>query len=146
MPVVQTMKTESSLRRREGPFRVQLSGRRIGSRLPGARIGLYGRSRHPWLTGSAGWSYVAATQGILGVRLAFDGMIVDPCIAPHWGEFQVTLQWRGATYHITVRNPERIEKGVKRVTLNGQVLDGSIPPQEAGTVHEVLVTMGRGAE
>ena len=58
----------------------------------------FGRARHPWLTGSAGWSYTAATRWILGVRLTFDGLIVDPCIPADWEEFQVTRQWRGATY------------------------------------------------
>ena len=42
----------------------------------------FGRARHPWLTGSAGWSYTAATRWILGVRLTFGGLIVDPCIPP----------------------------------------------------------------
>jgi len=40
----------------------------------------YGRARHPWLTGSAGWNYTAVTRWILGVRPGFDGLIVDPCI------------------------------------------------------------------
>jgi N,N'-diacetylchitobiose phosphorylase len=102
----------------------------------------YGRARHPWLTGSGGWSYTAATQGILGVRLTFDGMIVDPCIPSSWGEFCVIRQWRGATYEITVKNPDGVEKGVKRITLNGNPIDGPIPPQEEGTSHQVLVTLG----
>lgn len=104
----------------------------------------HGRARHPWLTGSGGWSYTAATQGILGIRLAFDGLIIDPCIPAQWDEFQVTRRWRGATYNITVRNPDGVEKGVKMMTLNGTALVGPIPPQEAGTVHRVVVTLGRG--
>jgi N,N'-diacetylchitobiose phosphorylase len=102
----------------------------------------YGRARHPWLTGSAGWSYVAATQGILGIRLTFDGLTVDPCIPAEWDEFQVTREWRGATYKITVRNPDGVGKGVKTITVNGESVEGPIPPQEAGTVHTVVVTMG----
>ena len=104
----------------------------------------HGRARHPWLTGSGGWSYTAATQGILGIRLAFDGLIIDPCIPAQWDDFQVTRRWRGATYNITVRNPDGVEKGVKMMTLNGTALVGPIPPQEAGTVHRVVVTLGKG--
>ena len=48
----------------------------------------YGRARHPWLTGSSGWNYTAVTRWILGVRLSFDGMIVDPCIPAGWGGIQ----------------------------------------------------------
>lgn len=102
----------------------------------------FGRARHPWLTGSAGWNYTAATRWILGVRLTFAGLIVDPCIPAAWKGFKVTRQWRGATFHITVSNPNGVEKGVQAVTLNGKPLDGPIPPQPSGSVHEVLVEMG----
>ncbi len=33
----------------------------------------HGKANHPWLTGSSGWAYIAATNYILGVRLSFDG-------------------------------------------------------------------------
>ncbi len=33
----------------------------------------FGRARHPWLTGSGGWNYTAATRWILGIQLGFDG-------------------------------------------------------------------------
>jgi N,N'-diacetylchitobiose phosphorylase len=102
----------------------------------------FGRARHPWLTGSAGWNYTAATRWILGVRLTFAGLIVDPCIPAAWKGFKVNRQWRGATFHITVSNPGGVEKGVRSVTLNGKPVDGAIPPQPSGSVHEVLVIMG----
>ena len=86
--------------------------------------------------------YTAATQWILGLRLTFDGLIIDPCIPEDWKEFQVTRQWRGATFHITVKNPDRVQKGVKSIVLNGTPLQGAIPPQAAGTTHDVVVTMG----
>lgn len=102
----------------------------------------FGRARHPWLTGSAGWSYTAATHWILGVRPGFEGLTVDPCIPGDWREFEVVRQWRGATFRIHVENPDGVEQGVKRITLNGETLAGSIPPQVAGTVHDVRVVMG----
>jgi len=103
----------------------------------------FGRARHPWLTGSAGWNYTAATRWILGVRPGFDGLTIDPCIPPAWPGFEVTRRWRGATFHITVRNPEGVEKGVKTVTLNGNAVEGPIPPQPAGSENEVVVLLGR---
>jgi len=102
----------------------------------------FGRARHPWLTGTAGWFYTAATRWMLGVRLGFDGMIVDPCIPGDWKGFEVTRRWRGATYHIVVQNPDGVQKGVKSITLNGDLVTGPIPPQEAGSVNRVLVVMG----
>ena len=103
----------------------------------------YGRARHPWLTGSAGWNYTAMTHWILGVRLAFEGLVVDPCIPVEWKEFHVTRRWRGAQFEITVKNPESVEKGVAPVTLNGEPVEGAIGPQPAGSVNEVVVVMGR---
>jgi N,N'-diacetylchitobiose phosphorylase len=102
----------------------------------------FGRARHPWLTGSGGWNYTAVTRWILGVQLSFEGLIVDPCIPSDWKEFQVTRQWRGATFEMTVRNPEGVEKGVRATTLNGQSIEGPIPPQPAGSVNHVTVVMG----
>jgi N,N'-diacetylchitobiose phosphorylase len=102
----------------------------------------YGRARHPWLTGSAGWNYTAATRWMLGIRLSFHGLEIDPCIPAAWKQFQVTRQWRGATFRIAVTNPDGVEKGVRSVTLNGGLWTGPIPPQPAGSVHRVEVVMG----
>ena len=102
----------------------------------------YGRARHPWLTGSGGWNYTAATRWILGVRLNFDGMVVDPCIPASWKRFQVSRRWREAKFEITVENPDGVQKGVRSVTLNGNVIEGAIPPQPAGSVNQVSVVMG----
>jgi N,N'-diacetylchitobiose phosphorylase len=102
----------------------------------------FGRARHAWLTGSAGWNYTAATRWILGIRLGFDGMIVDPCIPAEWDGFNVQRQWRGATFDISVRNPEHVQKGVTAVELNGRAVQGLITPQPPGSVNHVSVTMG----
>jgi N,N'-diacetylchitobiose phosphorylase len=103
---------------------------------------LHGQAHHPWLTGSAGWFYNAVTRHILGVRLTFDGLVIDPCIPSAWPGFSVSRQWRGATYEISVENPDGIQKGVKSITLNGASVTGPIPPQPAGSVNEVVVVMG----
>jgi N,N'-diacetylchitobiose phosphorylase len=102
----------------------------------------FGRARHPWLTGSAGWNYTAATRWILGVRLGFSGLVVDPCIPPEWKSFEVRRRWRGATYIIKVENPKGVSKGVVSVRLNSVPVQGPVPAQAAGSVNEVLVTMG----
>ncbi|HEY9165725.1 MAG TPA: GH116 family glycosyl hydrolase [Candidatus Kryptonia bacterium] len=102
----------------------------------------YGRARHPWLTGSAGWSYTAATKYILGVRPSYKGLIIDPCIPSDWDGFHVERKWRGATYRISVENPEGVEKGVVSIELNGKPISGAIPVQPKGSVNEVRAVMG----
>ncbi len=102
----------------------------------------FGRARHPWLTGSAGWNYTAVTRWMLGVRLSFEGLIVDPCIPSAWKGFTVVRRWRDATYTIAVENPDGVSKGVASVTLNGTRVHGAIPAQSAGSKNDVRVVMG----
>jgi len=101
----------------------------------------FGRARHPFMTGSSGWAYYAATQYLLGIRPDFDSMEIDPCIPADWAEFSVTRKWRGAEYQIHVTNPNGVEKGVSSITLNGEKVD-SLPVMPAGSVCRVEVTMG----
>jgi len=101
----------------------------------------FGRARHPFMTGSAGWSYYAATRYLLGVRPGFRELTVDPCIPHGWDGFAVTRAWRGAVYRITVDNPQHVCKGVARITVDGNPAQ-RIPLFTGGT-HEVTVTMGK---
>lgn len=103
--------------------------------------GAHGRARHPWLTGSAGWFYTAATKYILGVRPSFDGLVIDPCIPAEWKGFEMARKWRGATFTITVANPNHVEKGIGSITLNNSPIDGPIPPQPRGSTNRVKVVM-----
>lgn len=102
----------------------------------------FGRARHPFMTGSGGWSYFSATRYILGIRPGFDSLVIDPCIPGDWKEFEAVRVWRGATYNITVKNPNGVEKGVKKILLNGKETGASVPCQDQGTVNFVEVIMG----
>ena len=101
----------------------------------------FGEAHHPFMTGSAGWAYYAATQYLLGVRPEFDSLTVDPCIPADWKEFTVDRIWRGAEYRIRVTNPKGVEKGVAEIRLNGETVD-SIPVLAPGSVSEIEVIMG----
>ena len=101
----------------------------------------FGEAHHPFMTGSAGWAYYAATQYLLGVRPEFDSLTVDPCIPADWKEFTVDRIWRGAEYRIRVTNPKGVEKGGAEIRLNGETVD-SIPVQAPGSVSEIEVIMG----
>ncbi|MDE6606726.1 MAG: N,N'-diacetylchitobiose phosphorylase [Lachnospiraceae bacterium] len=101
----------------------------------------YGRARHPFMTGSGGWSYFSATRYILGIRPQMDFLEIDPCIPAEWKEFEVTRKWRGAAYKIRVENPEGVMKGVKKILMDGREVE-KIKQQEKGSVHQVTVIMG----
>ena len=101
----------------------------------------FGRARHPFMTGSAGWAYYSATQYMLGVRPGFDELQINPCVPATWKTFSVSRQWRGACFHIHVENPDGVEKGVKAIYLNGNRVE-RIGVQPEGSVHEVRVIIG----
>lgn len=100
----------------------------------------HGRARHPFMTGSSGWSYYAATRYMLGIRPEFDSLTVDPCIPAEWDSFTAVRRWRGAEYRIRVENPAHVEKGVLRIELDGKVTD--IIPVFTEGIHTVTVTLG----
>ena len=101
----------------------------------------FGRAHHPFMTGSAGWAYYAATQYLLGIRPGFDRLTVDPCIPADWTAFSVRRVWRGAIYDIYVHNPNGVEKGVRSILLDGEETD-MIPALPAGGRCRVDVIMG----
>lgn len=101
-----------------------------------------GEAKNSWLTGTAAWNFYAVSQYILGIRPAYDGLEIDPCISPEWKTYGVTRKFRGATYHITVNNPGGKMKGVSSVTVNGKPVEGNVVPvQPAGSVCEVEVIL-----
>jgi len=103
----------------------------------------YGNSRVPWLSGSATWSFVAATQYILGLQPQYDGLIIDPCIPSSWEGFEVSRRFRGKEINICVKNPSRVEKGVKLIKLNGENISGNkLLFQSMKEINEVEVIMG----
>ena len=101
----------------------------------------FGRARHPFMTGSGGWAYFAATRYILGVRPDYDSLTIDPCIPADWEAFRVTRIFRGARYDIRVSNPEGVMKGVKEIRVDGQPAD-KIDVMPAGSEHVVEVILG----
>lgn len=101
----------------------------------------FGRAHHPFMTGSSGWAYYAATQYLLGIRPEFDHLVIDPCIPGTWKEFSVVRKWRGAEYQIHVTNPAGVEKGVAQIRLNGMEVK-EIPVQSAGSTVKIEVVMG----
>ena len=73
----------------------------------------------------------------------YAGLELNPCIPKAWNGFKVTRRFRGATYHIEVKNPSHVSKGVKSVLVDGQEIAGRVVPAfDDGGEHRVEVTMG----
>lgn len=100
----------------------------------------FGRARHPFMTGSGGWSYFTATHHILGIKPGYDCLTIDPCVPADWKKFSVSRIWRGATYEIEVLNPDGKMKGIREIEVDGVKAD-KIPVFSAGSTHKITVTM-----
>jgi len=88
----------------------------------------FGQSRNPWLTGTASWTYTAVTQYLLGIKPRLDGLLIDPAIPSDWPEYTVHRRFRGKDITITVQNPNRVERGVASLEIDGVAVDGALAP------------------
>lgn len=111
--------------------------------IAGKDAGRMGEAKNSWLTGTAAWNFVAISQAILGIKPEYDGLRVEPCIPSAWKDYKITRVFRGATYEISIRNPDGVQKGVRLVTVDGEAIEGNVLPVfPEGTSHRVEVVMG----
>jgi len=61
-----------------------------------------GRGGWTWYTGSAGWLYRAAVEGILGIRLKGGQLFVNPSLPSNWDGFAAEIERDGSKYRISV--------------------------------------------
>ncbi len=102
-----------------------------------------GRGGWTWYTGSAGWMYRVGIEGILGITLERGQLRIDPCIPRGWPGFEADVQHAGATFHIVVENPDGVNRGVRRVEMDGVERPGGLIASDSDGVHQVRVVMGR---
>ncbi|WP_313605058.1 GH36-type glycosyl hydrolase domain-containing protein [Rhizobium sp.] len=68
-----------------------------------------------WYTGSAGWLYRAAIEGILGIKRNGDRLTVDPSLPTGWDGFEAELTIEGKAHKIKVEGAT--------VTVDGKSAD-----------------------
>ncbi len=104
----------------------------------------FGEAKNNWLTGTAAWTFVTISQGLLGIKPDYAGLRIDPCIPKAWPGFSATRQFRGNTYQIQVSNPKGVSKGVASLRLDGQAIDPTapIPYVPDGKAHTVEILLG----
>jgi len=102
----------------------------------------FGLARNSWLSGTASWTYQAATKYILGIKPTFAGLMVDPCISPDWSGYKAVRKYRGTIYNIEVMNAKGISKGIKIMLVDGSEISGNILPVVDAETCNVKVIMG----
>jgi cellobiose phosphorylase len=69
--------------------------------------------------------------------------MVDPCIPPAWNGFSVCRHFRSAWYNIQVKNPNHVSKGIGKMTVDGNGVQGNIIPLFTDSAtHNIVVIMG----
>jgi cyclic beta-1,2-glucan synthetase len=81
-----------------------------------------GRGGWTWYTGSAGWLYRAAVEGILGIRKDGKNLVVNPALPGHWDGYSATLRLAGATYRIRVAR--EAGRKIPAVEIDGKKVKG----------------------
>ncbi|HEY3351258.1 MAG TPA: glucoamylase family protein [Thermoanaerobaculia bacterium] len=102
-----------------------------------------GRGGWTWYTGSAGWMYRVAVEGIFGLERRGAVFSVDPCIASSWPSCSLEWTFGRTRYSIVVENPERSCRGVASATLDGApVAPDAVPLVDDGAGHRLIVRLG----
>jgi cyclic beta-1,2-glucan synthetase len=104
-----------------------------------------GRGGWTWYTGSAGWMYRTAIEGILGIALRGGVLRINPCIPRTWPGFEVTTKRGSSRYRIAVENPHGVCRGIIRAALDGRdipVAPCDITLTDDGSYHYARITLG----
>ena len=60
-----------------------------------------------------------------------------------WDDFELTRAYREGIYHIRVKNPDHVEKGIKKLVVDGTEVPGKVIPYHKGQKeYNVEVLMG----
>lgn len=95
---------------------------------------LTGRGGWSWYTGSAGWLYRAAVEGILGIRRQGDRLVVRPVLPSEWSGFTAEITLDGVLCKVIAEKQR--DRGLI-VTVNGKETDdeGGVALSSLGTAH-----------
>ncbi len=104
----------------------------------------HGRSHGHWLTGSSATMMTSLVEGIFGLRPDYEGLVIDPCIPSRWKSFTMTRVFRDKKLFIDVVNDDGVEKGVRRIVINGEALDDNfVPYEKMDEENRITVIMGK---
>jgi cellobiose phosphorylase len=78
---------------------------------------------------------------MLGFHPDYNGFTLNPCIPSDWNEVTLTRKFRGDTYNITIKNENKKQSGVSKVTLDGVECGASVKLVGDGKAHDIVVIM-----
>ncbi len=94
----------------------------------------HGEGANSWLTGTAAWTFIAASQYLFGIRPDYDGVYIEPNMTESWDSVYIERVLRGIKLKVRVKR-ENVPAGsfasksrLKRLRLNGREIEGTKIP------------------
>ena len=96
---------------------------------------------YSWITGSVAWYTNTMESYLVGAKPTYEGLMIDPHLP--FDKASITREFRGATYEISISNPENKFKADKvEITVDGSAINGNIIPDfKDGKTHTVVATI-----
>lgn len=69
----------------------------------------YGEAKNSWLTGTASWTFTAASQHILGIKPHFDGLEINPVLSKEIDDLTIYRKFRNNNFIIKVIRDESLK-------------------------------------
>ena len=85
----------------------------------------YGAGVGSWLSGTASWMFLAASQYILGFRPDYDGVIIDPCVPKEWNGFSYERLYRGVKCEVVSPAIPKSGARAKALIVDGTRIEGN---------------------
>lgn len=81
---------------------------------------------------------------MLGFQKKGDTLTIDPCVSQEWNDYTIQYKHISTLYKIEVFNPDGVNKGVLKIFVDGNIIEGDvISLVDDGATHDVVVMMGK---
>lgn len=97
------------------------------------------QASHSWLTGTAVWMLRIGMDYICGLQTSLRGITIDPRIPSSWKSFSAERNFRGKKILLKVENPNGKNYGVKKIKVNGIVVETNFIETEKYEAKEISV-------
>lgn len=94
--------------KKAGEWRYKAEPYVYASNIFGPESDKFGLANVSWLTGTAAWMYIAATQYMLGIKPKWDGLEIDPCLPEELLPAKVTRVYRGKKFEINITQNRKV--------------------------------------
>ncbi|WOO41469.1 GH36-type glycosyl hydrolase domain-containing protein [Rubellicoccus peritrichatus] len=96
---------------------------------------LAGRSLFSWRTGTAGWAFRCAIEGIMGVKADINGLEVRGDLPSGWNQASMTRTMRGKKLNIIWQKTGEVSRTLNGVPVGNDALDPDAWPKDTNELN-----------